>query len=386
MSTYVILDELSDRCRDDDWLNTNADTLYSQIDRDLRHRDTLERGVSALIVLVPWLVRREDLLRWGKLLRQALRASPEVHVDEQESERFWVQQDNGVLLMIRHHYARPLPWRRRRRERMEPSEILEIYMLLLIGHGYLEKLTPDAVRDILRLTRAVNDPYLYAKFYQLLAFTYNRWRQFNQALDCAWVALDYFNRHDDPLEIGLTAFALAATHHASEDWEESIRWLQVARHHLDRTTHSLQKGLVTLELTSQLLCIQDNATAEKYARESVGLFQGQDLSTHLALAYYYLALAHIYQRSYNESREYLDRALALYQTTGNEEKAITVGYTLAYVEASAGYKSRALQYLYNNLEALNTLAPGKWHDAQRSRIERLIEAIQTDNDIATIGA
>jgi len=385
MSAYVIPNDLSDRCRDDDWLNENADKLYTQIERDIRHRDTLERGIGNLLTLFPYLLRREDLLRWGKLLRQAMRLSPQVQKDENNSERVWVQPDDDIFLMVRHHYARPLPTRRRRRERMEPSEILEIYLLLLVGHGYMDNLTPHRVSDLMRLARAVNDPYLYAKFYQMLAFTYNRWGHLDQALDSAWVAYHYFNRHDEPLEIGLTAYAIAESYHQQENWQESIRWLQVSRHHLDRTAYTLQNGMVSLELASQLLCAEDFATAEAHARESAKHFQTLDLPSHLAVAYYYQALAHIYQRNYDEGREYLNRSLTLYQTIGNEERAITVGYVLAFTEASAGYKNKALQYLYHNLERLNTLPASKWQDNQRSRIEKLIQAIQGNNDIATIG-
>lgn len=385
MSNIMILNEISDRCRDADWLNTNADTLYNQIERQLRNRDTAVRGIDSLLLLFPCLLQRDDLLRWGKLLRQGLQVSPYIERSEYD-ERANARQKRSLFVMVRRHQARPPLTRRRRRDRMEPTEILETYLLLLVGHSHLDELDTRRIRELMDFVRTVSDPYLYAKWYQTLAYVYNDRGEARRALDCAWVAHGYFLRHDDPLEIGLTAFALAEAYQTEGDQQNAMSWLQVAREQMARTSHTLQKALLALESASVLMCNREYAEAEATARESVEHFQELDLSSHLALAHYYLALAHIFQRDYDRAREHLDRSLTLYQTLGKDHKAVSVGYALAFVEASAGHKGRALQYLRSNIDVLKTMPPGDWYDAQMRKISQLIEVLQGNSNNHTAAA
>ena len=160
-----ILKTLQTRYADPQWLNQNGTTLYYAI-RVRRFRGSVHvgQGVYELLLVLPYMLNRDDLRRWMKLVRRA------------QKKLFEQRPDLVVPSPAGYEFTETAHLRERQRtgrsERIGRFELFEGYLKLLTatiwGHNKDDALA--LVEGMLAFARVVNNQYDYGTAYRIAAF------------------------------------------------------------------------------------------------------------------------------------------------------------------------------------------------------------------------
>lgn len=215
--------------RDNHWILTQEQVIFSAIENDLKSQETIDTAIHCLVLVFPRMFEllSKDVKLWGKLIREAFNKtiSPE--------DDFIFPNANGIYVVQLREAPSQLPTKtkRKKRELVHPQAFFEMYLILLMTKFYEGKISiePDIMMDMVILARSVNDPYLANKTYQTLAYIYNLQHDFVQARNFAEKAWDYWATIPSPLESFLTAVALSTAYNGLGDAGFANQWATVAR-------------------------------------------------------------------------------------------------------------------------------------------------------------
>lgn len=375
------LDEISSEYNQPGWLDDNGDAVYSTISRMLRHDNTVHQGIDTLLLVFPYVLNREDVKRWGKLIKDALSIYRGIEKEH------GVTQPAFYVLNQREKRVRLTRTKRRPRDKVVGFEMLEIYLMLLMGTLYFqsEVLTEQRINDIFRMARTVNDPPLYHKLYQTLAFVYVQKREYDKAMDFAQLAYMYWSKRDpiDPdvrLEQALTSYAYALIYHGRVETEPALAWLETAANLFATTEYPLQHGVVALQKSAIYIVEERFEEAIQWAEYALNELIPLEAKYYIGVGYHYLGMGQAYI-DHPDAMDNLQRSIDVWRDIGNQGMEIYVNNTLAFAEARAGRTNEALERLHTCLVLLRTMPEDKTTSHRRERIRKLIRAIEDGEDL-----
>lgn len=235
MENNRLFNEIIQNYRDNQWILSQEQTLFREIENDLKSPDTIDNAILCLIVVFPRMFEllSKDVKLWGKLIREAFNK----RVSAEEDFIFPKSDDmslNGIYVVQLREAPSQLPTktRRKKRELVHPQAFFEMYLSLLMTKFYEGKIniTHDIMMDMITLARSVNDPYLANKTYQTIAYIYNTRAEYVQARNFAEKAWDYWAIVTSPLESFLTAYALTVAYEGLGDEALTNQWAQTTQH------------------------------------------------------------------------------------------------------------------------------------------------------------
>ena len=236
---YEALDDFRDQPQ---WLISNSDLLYETIEHDLQHPGRQTQALDAFLTLFPIMVRSETLKQWVSLADHATRqviALPQDKTRIKESE--WLIGSRYLIRRMDHtENLRPPPSKRRRRVRINPRQLYEQYLLLLMVFfcEHKHKFDERHITQMLAFARSVNHPFLYYKSYQAVAVIYNEWQRYDQAQTFAALSYEYFQRIGSDLEVALSAYEQSNALRGLGDEAAAETWLEAARKHAAAADYS----------------------------------------------------------------------------------------------------------------------------------------------------
>jgi tetratricopeptide (TPR) repeat protein len=369
--------------RDPGWIEENADLLYETIDQALQNSQSVGQAVDCLLTIFPQLLGREDLRRWARLIQMAYKS-----VRGESPSDVPDQVSIGVYVLNRREKKPIKTKRRRRQQRIHPHEMFEMYLSLLMTQYYhqSEALTPERITGALEFGRTVNDPFLYHKLYQTLAFIYNQRGEFDRALDHARLAFTYWGQQDHPVETALTAFAMGSAFQGKQEFAQAREWLETAADIFARSDYPAQYGLVALETACLYLWTEEYEAAIQWAEIALREFQAIERVFHVGLAYHWLGVAQGYLGRYDEALDNLDRSAEIWLELDNRPQFLHQEHSRAYIEARMGQTDKALERLHRTLEESQTLPDSAWKSYRIERLQKLIQIIENGEDLAALSA
>jgi hypothetical protein len=367
------------------WVDDNAHDLYLTLKHIIKDRKRVSEVIHVLLLIYPTLLNRDDLRKWAKLTYRVHRKVNNIKKKQEEYKPLLVPsiQDVYVVTPVAATRAKP---RKHRSERINQRELLEVYLELLAQLVYRE--APDSASKMIisamKFVRIVNDQYYYNKFYQTLAFIHVANARFDKAVDIGNLAYKYWKDHDDVVEAGLTAFALAMAYRGMRNWEESSSWLDVASDVFASIDYPKQFGLISLERSCNYLYLNKYDMARQWATDALNEFAAEGRPHHVALADHTVGLAFAYSDQYDEAFLHLYSARDYWEETDNLYQSIHINHTIAFTEARRGKSTNALKLLYRTKEMCDTIPDSRQRKYQLRKMDFLITKIESGEDIKEV--
>jgi tetratricopeptide (TPR) repeat protein len=209
-----LLQSLPSRITDEDWIRFHLNEIYHAIRTTLSVNRPL--AVTSILLVFPQVLQNEALKAWAKLLQQT--------VGKREYMPILCPSLGPVYLFPeRPHLFIPTP-KKRRRDRINPRQIFEMYLHLLMAD------TPnlhDVTDTLMLFTRRVNTPYYTYKMYQTFAFLFNGDGDYERAQDYLTIIGDFFK--DEPLDQALTDYARGVAWRGLGRMEKAVPHFERAR-------------------------------------------------------------------------------------------------------------------------------------------------------------
>ncbi|GAB4515769.1 MAG: hypothetical protein OHK0046_19700 [Anaerolineae bacterium] len=379
MSTLQeLLEIVPERYSDKIWLNENIDDIYEAIAANLKSADYSQQAISDLIYIYPHLINREDLRRWARLIREAHKVYKNLQKQRDKTNAV------GNLFKLTQRPKQFRPTKRRRRERIDSRELLEIYLILLMSRLYQDPTQMQTVQinDMLHFARSVNDPHLYHKVYQTVALIYNERHNFDKALDYARLSYEYWRTQDiyaDELprfEMALTLYTIAVAYRGMGDVETAAHWMNRSADLFMRTSSTQQYGLVAHEMGCIKLLQEEYEAAGQWFEISIREFNTIEAKLHTATAIMHIGMVHAYLHQWEYARENLNRAIADFNAIGANYHRLKALHMLAFVEAKDGKLDLGYEIADNVLQEINQLPSTEWKDFHSHQTEILLDAIR----------
>jgi tetratricopeptide (TPR) repeat protein len=374
-----------EEAQDQDWLEAHDDDLYDTIESSLKRLDGILSGVDCLLIVFPFLMENKDLRRWGKQISFALKQVQGYYKADYEG---LPEGQIGDMYILRPHGSPEslTKSKRRRRQRVHPTEMLEAYLTLLMTQFYQQsvELTPERIQMTLNLARSVNDPYLYSKTYQTMAFIYIQQYDYERALDYANASLDYFHRHKDSLEQALTAYAMASAYRGLGKYEQALNSLDKAGNLFAKHEYPRQHGVIALETACCYEWMEDFPQAIQWAQIALTELEAQEMTYHTGMAYQCLSVCYAYTDQLDAAMANVEKSKAIWISLNNDHRRLEVEHLTAFIEAKMGRDKNALDRLKGALHDLEGFTESNWKDHHKKKASRLIQAIERKEDLSKL--
>jgi tetratricopeptide (TPR) repeat protein len=352
------------------WLEDNAAHLYQDIQKRLRKKDAVEPIIDALLVVYPHLLDRGDLRDWAKLMKEA--------------HKRYTPSNGAALPRVLQIYTAPereIPvriqtGRRRRRERVHPYEMLQIYIQLLMDQTWRrpELFSEDRVNRTFEFARSINDPYLYNKLYQMLALIFVHRGEGQRALDCAQITYPYWSRQQDASEMAQTEYAMAHGYQdlGATDW--ALLYFNRAARNFDAVRQRLPRALVLDD--SGLLHLRLGAieAAINCFQQALTLLDSADVPAETAAVLHHLAMAQAGNGMYTDALINVQSALDRYADLKDRAHYVRALVTRAFVEAQTGEMEDAHASLGESVSLWKDL-PGADADTELALVRQFQQAL-----------
>jgi tetratricopeptide (TPR) repeat protein len=246
------------------------------------------------------------------------------------------------------------------------------------------ELTPERIQMTLNFARSVNDPYLYSKTYQTLAFIYMQQYDYERALDYANASLDYFQRHKDSLEQGLTAYAMASAYRGLGKYEQALNSLDKAGNLFAKHEYPRQYGVIALETACCYEWMEDFPQAIQWAQIALNELEAQEMTYHSGITHRTLAICYAYTDQLKQAMAHAEKSQVIWDSLNNDHRKLETEHVVAFIEAKMGRNDSALQRLNSNLQKLESFSDGNWKDHYEKKFSRLIQAIERNEDLSNL--
>lgn len=387
MPDITILQDIVAKASDPIWLDQHANDIQDIIQHQSRSTPGLEVAVDAIIALMPHVIEREDYKQWAALLQTVYNRSEYAEYNGFDGEH--TRDISPVFIMQKRKPMAQLPTRTTRRKRVfvHPTQMFEMYLILLLGR-YMNgnDLIPEAtIEDVMRLGRAVSDAYCHNKMHQVFAFMYNSRNNPEMAKLHGHIALAYWETVNNPLEVGVTAYALSDAYQIVGEFEAAQTWITIAADNLAQTDYLWQHGFISLGTSTLALRTKHYDTALQWADLALEEFEriGADLQATQAIRYQ--GIANTYLRNYGTARTLIETALDRFEQLDERQHYLATMHSRALVEYERGDPDVALATLKALIKDLNVMPEGTWREKALASCERFMQHIQ-ENGGTTAGA
>lgn len=364
------------------WVNQNAEDIYWAMREMLKNRKLVADVVRNMLLIYPALLNRGDLRRWAKLVNRAHKKIVRQELRRKPIPEYTAQQAYTLTPVA---VARAKP-RKPRSERLNQREMFEIYLSLMMSQIYTQSqdLAQSTLKSALAFARRLNDQYYYNKLYQTLAYIHLANTQFDQALDQARLAYQYWHGHPDTIEEALTAFAVAMAYRGKKDWEHNLQWLNIAANLFAEIDYPCSHGIIALETANTDIYMKNFEAACQWAEIALQEFKRENMGYHYGLAYHTLGLAQAYNGQFDDSIDNLWRSINYWESVGNLLHQVHTEHSLAFAEARMGKKERALMRLSRNRDLCKRIPASATKTYHLQQVNHLEQAIRDEVDLLSL--
>ncbi|MBC7871534.1 MAG: tetratricopeptide repeat protein [Chitinophagaceae bacterium] len=383
------LDQMHKKYNETEWLSQNAGQIYDVIATSANNDDTASYAFDALLLVYPHILTLGDMKRWGKLIHEVLNSALKYHAKQPHSIEWntigQLYLTSGQSKSPETAFNKPV---RRATRRQNPRAILDSYIGLFKLQVYRqsELSKPEIINSVLDLARQVNNPQLYTRLYQALAYAYHFWGEHDKAIDRGQLAYGYWTKNNNDTEAGLSAYIIAASYRALEQLDQALSWLELASSHLAKTDLVQQYFIVAAETGSIYLMWEEYPVAQQWY--DIAYNEAVKLNDSLSIAYaqHCLGIAQTYLNNYEAADNNLRQSLAFWEQTRDDRQLAHIYHSIAYLEGRRGNKSKALEYLKTSENIATTLTENQARDTHSDKIARLRRAIENNEDLTKLSA
>ncbi|TVR23765.1 MAG: hypothetical protein EA396_02780 [Anaerolineaceae bacterium] len=266
MNAKLLL-SVPDRVSEPGWLRENIQELYDTCRGYLRQGENLNDVVMAVLYIVPTTLDSEEVKRWGKLLEQVYLRTPYAMYNGLDAINTLDVSDIYVFQKRPKIPQLPTKTKRNKRVIVHPTQMLEMYLIMMLGYVSPEEIKSQQIADMLYFARMVGDSYLSNKTHTTVGYLYLRRGNPELALSHAEITTRYWKTRRLMLEDGLNAYVIGEAYRQMDDLNNASFWLNQAADYLSRTTY--KNVHFTVELIAAALRLQ-------IAREGVELDSAQE--------------------------------------------------------------------------------------------------------------
>lgn len=383
MANTALLFDIPDKASDPIWLEENAQEVYEILLGYSRHSLNIDAAMDAIIYLMPHLLNREDVKRWSNLLEAIYHRTRFAEFNGFDGVN--TRDVSPLFIMQKRDKVAQLPTKTKRRKRviLHPTQGFEIWLIMFLGRylKQIEMMPEHLIADATHYARTIGDAYCNNKLHQALAFIYKARREADLALKHGFIAYEYWNTLGDPLEKGLSAYAISTSYQLQEQFTAAQTWITRAANDFAQTEYLWQHGYIALATASLKIWMAEFDVALQWASIALEEFERVDSPVHVATSYHYMGIAHTYLKNYGTSAEYLEQALDMYEALDQMGEYWHTQHSLAFLEAKRGDKDDALQRLDRIQEALKGFPQTPWRDHQETTSMTLREKLLNNEEL-----
>ncbi|GEM_PF-1766663 len=383
------LDQIHENYNKTEWLSQNAGQIYDVIATSVNNDDTASYAFDALLLVYPHILTLGDMKRWGKLIHEVLNTALKFHAKQPYAGEWnTIEQlylTSGQSKSPETAFNKPV---RRATRRQNPRAILDSYIGLFKLQVYRQSdlSKPEIINSVLDLARQVNNPQLYTRLYQALAYAYHFWGDHDKAIDRGQLAYNYWTKNNNDTEAGLSAYIIAASYRALEQLDQALSWMEVASGYLAKTELVQQYFIVVAETGSIYLMWEEYTVAQQWY--DIAYNEALKLNDPLCIAFaqHCLGMAQTFLDQYESADDNLTKSLAFWEQTHDERQLAHIYHTIAYLEGRRGNKPKALEYLTISEKVTENLSDIPARDYHTKKINTLKRAIENNQDLTTLSA
>ncbi len=336
MSIREWIDALNDHPDDPRWLNDHENKLYEAVAAGIYTPHEINDAVELLNRVYPYYaLERFHAARWSPLMSNAMIQAMDFRDNEMLIQIYTHLGESHLITgkSSAAHNAFQIALERALEGESQAAMLAAYTGLIRLQAMNLEEIySPDIFENALELSRQVNDLALMAGLYQAMSLAYLTGREGNQALGYGETAYGYWLKLENKIELGKTAYLLAAIFRSAEKMTISETWLEIAAQHLEATPYDRQDILIAYERGSYF---RDNGEYE-IARQwtQIALQEAIQIgwTTYIALAYQLLGIIYGKQMLFTEAETSLKHALIHWNNVGDVYEQTAVHQAAGWLE------------------------------------------------------
>ncbi|RMG72604.1 MAG: hypothetical protein D6711_12560 [Chloroflexi bacterium] len=380
MINETLIEQIPEKRQDADWLEANREEAFDSIRYLIENSETWEQAAESLLLLLPKLVSHPDFKRWGRLTEYAFRHSPYFFTNGFDGKATIEYASDFIFQKSIAPKQLPTKTIRRKRILTHHTQVLEIYLIILVGKYFnrVNKLDEKLVQEIIEFARMINQPDLNAKLYQILAYIYMYRDDADRTIRLGELAYHYYHPIGNHLEAGQSAYVVYIGYMMKGDYVSCSQWLSLAADEFAQTNYLKQHCRVSLAKSCMLLVMEKYEEAIQWGMDAAREGDLIENQNYIGLANTYVGLSHTYLGNWEQAEVSLFAAKEAFQKVDNQEELAHLELNIAFYEARRGWHDSALNRLDQTLAYLETLPESNWRKKNIDRAHQLQEHIRNN--------
>lgn len=380
MSNIALISEIPHRRQEDAWLEANREEAFDTIRELIDSKDTWLQAAESLLLMLPRLVNHPDFKRWGRLTEYAFKHSPYFLTNGFDGKPTIEFASDFVFQKSEAPKQLPTKTIRRKRILTHHTQVLEIYLIILVGKYFnrTSALDADLIQEIIEFARSINQPDLNAKLYQVLAYIYMYREVGDKTVRLGELSYHYYVPLNNHLEAAQSAYVVALGYQIKKDYQQCIHWANIAADEFARTNYRSQYCSTSLLTSSTYIYIEDYESGIQWAEQGLNEAHLLQSDHYSGYANIYIGLSQTYLKNWAEAEKHLLKAREHFEVNNNIEELAHLELNIAFLEAKRRDFNDAKQRLNAVLETFNQMPESGWKDQMVASAHRLFDHIEAD--------
>lgn len=370
-TTFPLLRMVTEHYCDTPWLLDNQEDLLNTIKVTLANKDYQSQAVDALLLTFPCIIPLGNIKQWIEALRDGF----DIYLGDDDLNSLGsIFLTNTQTSEIDEEVTIAL---RRVRKRVSPPLMLEAYINLLQLQVY--RLVEGGIDDnvilsAIDLARLVNEQASYARLYRALSYAYVRRGYYDHSLKYAQMAYDYYIKQERPIEVAISAYALALNYRHKNELEHASHWLDIASENFSQTDYPRQFAVIAVEKGNIHMMNEDYQKAYQWLKIANQEVQLLDPHRRATIQHSY-GIAQTDLGFYEEAEDSLNLSLRYWQDINDEHQIAHVLYALAFWAYKQELYPQALDYLDQSETIYDSIENNPFNGQIRKLIHNLRQII-----------
>ena len=371
--TQILLTEIKDSYNNQEWLSIHSDALLESIKSALSDEGQRGEAVNSLLLTFPYILSVGNIKLWSQILRTAF----DIYAGEEDfgakSGLFWATfQTELIDKEVRAAM-------RRVRRLLSPTLIMDVYVNLFQLQAYrmVDSIDEKLILAALDLGRTVNNQEAYAKLNRAFAYAFARQGEFEQALEYARLAYNYWVNTRNKVETGIVAYAMALSYRFKKELDVAEHWLIVAGENFSQTRFPGQYAIIACERGNILMMIEDYPAAYEWL--TIANNEAQILDAHTrANIQHSLGIVETHLGYYEDAEDNLNLSVRYWQDVDNGNQIAHVLYAFAFLAYKQNDFDEAIRQLDESEAIYAEVRENKFNGIITSSIQSLREKINNE--------
>lgn len=375
------MSQISANVESEAWLEENSQDLYDILRDYVKDEQRLDEVIESMLFLIPNLVQRDDLRRWGRLLEQVYERTEYALYNGLDGEHFKDQRLQMVVITKRPKVPQlPTKTTRRKRLLVHPTQLFEMFLILFMAKLYPQahRIDNDLIISILRFARTVNDTHCLNKAHQAVAYVYNNQHKHELALHHAHIAYAYYSRENDNLEAGLSSYLLGVAYQYSGELDNAEGWFARSADHFSMTNFRRQYGLVSMATLGLKIAREEWEAALQWADVALREHQSvTDAELKVATTLHSKAIALAQLGDYEAAFETIAQARSIYKDFDDLSNLIKADYVTTFTYAKKGDLKQARKLLRTLRQRVDKHPSSGFRDKMHNTFDQLTQDMKS---------